>query len=81
MRDRDRVPADRWRGSPPREGTIHAGDTGGDGALHEFIAAVGRARRGGTPASATLAWRSTSDADWLGDVRSYDGFVRHRRSG
>lgn len=32
-----------------------------------------------TPASAKLAWPATADADWLRDVRAYDGFVRRLR--
>lgn len=33
----------------------------------------------GTPAPEKVAWPSTADADWLRDVGTYDGFVRHRR--
>jgi hypothetical protein len=46
----------------------------------EVIGPSDRAAHDGTPASAALAWLSTADDDWLRAIRSYDGFVRHRRS-
>jgi len=49
MGDRDRVPPERLRRSPPHPGT---------------------------PAPAKVAWPATADADWLRDLRTYDGFAR-----